>query len=99
MELAQGFDAYGFRQHEGKLAFAKYESAPDMSPFPVRLGPQRCAEIAWDWLQGVPYPEQPDHDGDSEGGWLLRTDEWGYVEGFGYQYFIAVEPMWIMFGK
>lgn len=99
MELGQGFDAYGFCEHEGTLAFARYDSAPDMTPFPTELGPERCAEMAWDWLQKAEYPSQPDHDGDNEKGWLLRTDGWGHIDGLGYHYFIAVEPMWIMFGK
>jgi hypothetical protein len=99
MHLGHGFEAQGFLIKDEKLAFARYPSAPEMTPFPTELGPDRCADMAWDWLQKSEYPRQPDHDGDNKKGWLLRTDGWGEVDGFGYQYFIAVEPMWIMFGK
>lgn len=99
MQLGQGFDAYGYRIHENKIAFAQYQSAPEMTPFPTELGADRCAEIAYDWLQKAEYPREPDHDGDNKKGWLLRTDGWGQVEGLDYHYFVSVEPTWIMFGK
>ncbi|MEY8801939.1 hypothetical protein AB9K35_16645 [Leisingera sp. XS_AS12] len=101
MKLASGFPAHGYKidKERGWLVFMKYSSAPGMTAFPVPLEADRCAEIAFDWLQAQTYPAQPDHDGDNKEGWLLWNDGWGQVDGHGYHSFCAVRPTWIMFGK
>lgn len=70
-----------------------------MTPFPSELSADRCAEIAYDWLTTkAKYGKKPDHDGDNEPGWLCYCDGWGWVDGFDGS-FVAVKPMWMMYGK
>lgn len=100
--LVHGFPAYGYAVAPGPhqyMVFFKYENTENMTPFPTKLSADRCAEIAFEWLSQQQYPQEPDHDGHNEEGWLVWNDGWGQIDGYGYSSFIAIEPMWIMFGK
>lgn len=99
MSLAGESKAVGFANDEDRLVFfwTKHEA---MRPFPSPLNMDRCAEVAFDWLQSTAkYGQQPDHDGDNEKGWRCFTEGWGQIAKFGYAAFIAVEPCWMMYGK
>lgn len=77
--------------------WADYES---MVPFPTALTTDQLADIAMSWLKNeATYGQEPDHDGDNEKGWVCFSEACGHVRPFGWQAFIAVEPLWLMFGK
>lgn len=97
--LAQHDTALGYAIENGRMAFFWTHHAK-MTPFPTRLSMARCAEIAFDWLQGgATYPKAPGHDGSNHKGWRCFTEGCGHIEPFGYPAFLAVEPHWMMYGK
>lgn len=98
-ELVADFPATGYVIDGNRMVLFKYDSHKDMIPFPAKMGPKQCAAIVYQWLQSAEYPKEPDHDGDNDKGWHAYNSGWGRVDGHGYQSFLAIEPMWIMFGK
>lgn len=97
--LAPWDAALGYAIDDGRIVFFWVEH-PKMVPFPTKLGMDRCAEVANDWLQGgATYPKKPGHDGSNRKGWRCYTESCGQIESLGYQAFLAVEPHWIMYGK
>jgi hypothetical protein len=97
--LARYDTALGYGIQNGRIAFF-WTQHDKMIPFPAKLSMDRCAELAFDWLQsGATYPSEPGHDGDNHKGWRCFTEGWGHIEPFGYPAFLAVEPHWIMYGK
>lgn len=88
---------YAIDQEKG-LVFFKADGK-DMTPLPGPMDLDACAEIAFEWLKCAHYGDQPDHDGDNEKGWRCYCDDWGHIDKFGWRTFMAVQPMWIMYGK
>ena len=81
------------------LVFFRYDSDL-MVPFPSEQSMEDCAIIANNWLdKKAVYPPEPNHDGDNEKGWLLYCDDWGHIADYGYHAFMAVKPIWCMYGK
>lgn len=99
MGLTGNREAKGFATDDEKGIVFFWADHEKMTPFPTPLGMDRCAEIASDWLEKATYGKQPDHDGDNEKGWLCYRDGWGHIDTFGWQAFIAVKPLWMMYGK
>lgn len=89
---------YIIDQENRRIVFFQYDDEL-MTAFPTSLSMERCAELAFDWLQNVSYPEEPDHDGDNSKGWFCETEEWGHINPYGYKAFVCVKPHWIMYGK
>jgi hypothetical protein len=99
MGLAHQQSVAGYHADANQITFfwTDHEKA---TPFPTALSVDRAAEIAFDWLQGrADYGKQPDHDGDNKKGWLCFCDGWGHIDDFGWQAFVAVRPLWAMYGK
>jgi len=68
-------------------------------PLPYEMPWEVAAEMVWNWLAQVEYPEQPDHDGSNGKGFLLSTgDFWGHVGGVSY-HILTVQPEWMWYGK
>ena len=65
---------------------------------PFRANAADIATIVERWLEEVPYEREPDHDGDNGKGFRIYNEAWGHVDGH-YQAFMAVSPVWAMFGK
>lgn len=66
---------------------------------PYKMDVEAAMKFVEGWLATVEYPEQPDHDGDNEKGFILSTgDFWGHVEGH-WQSILAVQPCWALLGK
>ncbi len=86
---------------DNRMVFFQYEKYEKMTAFPVPISLDRCAELAFEWVNskkcdhGLPI----DHDGDSEKGWLCYCDGWGRIDGFDYHSFMAVRPFWQHYGK
>ena len=100
MNLSSQQKAKGYAVHPDKGIVFFWADHKDMIPFPTPLDMDRCAEIAYAWLiEEADYGRQPDHDGDNERGWLLYCDGWGHIDLYGWKAFVAVKPMWLMFGK
>ena len=100
MEIIQhASSAVGYiEDHKKGLIFFQYKNAK-MIPFPSSLSMSQCADLAHTWLEEeVDYPSEPDHDGDNEKGWLLYCEGWGQINAYDAS-FIAVKPMWCMYGK
>lgn len=70
------------------------------TPLPSPMPTEQLTPMIMAWLEGrAHYGPAPDHDGDNERGWLCYHDSWGHIDGFGWQAFAAIRPMWAMYGK
>lgn len=66
---------------------------------PAPMSSTDIAPIVKAWLDlEASYGHQPDHDGDNGKGWRVYNEQWGHVAG-AYQAFVAIEPVWLMYGK
>ena len=99
MSLSPGFPAHGYVTEPTRFVLFQYANSPGATPFPTPLLADKCADLAWEWLQSVAYPQEPDHDGDNGKGWLCSTGDWGEVNGYDYHSFLSIEPHWLMYGK
>lgn len=69
------------------------------APLPYEMGAEETINFVWGWLQkNPPSGRQPDHDGDNEKGFRIYNESWGHVAGE-YQAFVAIAPIWAMYGK
>lgn len=99
LSLTSRQHAIGYHADPSRITFFHAEHQL-MTRFPTALSLDLCAGIAMDWLKSAAvFPKEPDHDGDNEEGWLCVTGNWGHVEPFGWQAFVAVEPYWLAYGK
>jgi hypothetical protein len=91
--------AVGYRTCPTKgLIFYQYESSTRMIPLPFKLDAAGAADFATRWLAEQDYGREPDHDGDNGKGFRIYNEAWGHVDGE-YQAFVAVKPVWAMYGK
>jgi hypothetical protein len=88
----------GYANSMGRLVFFKHP-CDHLTLFPTPITLERAAEIAFDWLAQQKYGPEPDHDGNNHKGWRVFRDAWGHIDGCGYQSFVAVEPLWMEYGK
>lgn len=65
---------------------------------PYRMNMEQAAELAWGWLNSVPYPDEPDNDCSNHKGFRIYNEDWGHVAKDHYA-FLAIQPQWIMYGK
>ena len=65
---------------------------------PAELGADEMLPLIKAWLAKADYGPKPDHDGDSVKGFRLYNEEWGHVDG-DWSAFLAVQPVWAMYGK
>ena len=98
MQLVEKKTAAGYVLDEGRIVFFEHVSDTAIA-FPTKLSLDLCADIAWEWLQAIEYPEEPDTDGSTAKGWRLYTDFRGTVEPYNWASFVAVEPRWFEYGK
>lgn len=67
--------------------------------FPYEMSTEQVIEFAWGWLEKEPVAtKEPDHDGDNSKGFRVFTESWGRVAG-DYTAFVAIKPIWAMYGK
>lgn len=103
MELAfrdgPNMRAVGYRiSTEKGLIFYQYGSSARMTALPFKIDAAGAADFATQWLAEQNYGPEPDHDGDNGKGWRLYCEEWGHVDNES-QAFVAVQPVWAMYGK
>lgn len=80
-----------------KEAQAKIVRVP-VQKLPYPMQGKALTEFAWNWLATVERGPQLDHDGDNEEGWRVYCEAWGHVGSSSYA-FVAVQPIWAMYGK
>ena len=80
------------------LALHWVDNKKNVNLFPYEMNFQQATEFAWGWLEKEPMGRQPDHDGDNGRGFYLFTHSWGMVNS-DYTAFIAMKPIWAMYGK
>ena len=68
------------------------------TPLPFRAGHEQIAMIAEGWLESIEYPPEPDHDGSNGKGFRIFNEDWGHVDN-NEEAFLAVSPVWAMYGK
>lgn len=92
------YKATGYRIHENHLVLYWVDS-PESTPFPYAMELSDVIPFVWGWLQKTqPSSGRPDHDGDNEKGYRVFNEAWGHVFG-DYRAFIAITPIWAMYGK
>lgn len=91
--------AIGYRVDNDKgLILYCYESKK-MIPLPFKMNMCQAAGFAFGWLEGAAvYGQEPDHDGDNKHGWRVYCEDWGHV-GHEHEAFVAIQPVWAMYGK
>lgn len=76
-----------------------WHNADNVQILPYEMDAQEATNFAWGWLcKNKPSAEQPDHDGDNKIGFRVFNEAWGYVYGESAAY-VAIEPIWAMYGK
>lgn len=88
--------AYEVNDEKGLIFYwAKHKDATNL-PYEMEL--EATINFAWGWLDKVKYPSQPDHDGDNKSGFCVYNEDWGHVANK-WQAFVAIKPIWAMYGK
>lgn len=70
----------------------------DVKELPYVMDYDAAVSFAWNWLKTADYGHEPDHDGDNGEGFLIFNEDWGHVDHDHYA-FVAIKPMWAMYGK
>ncbi len=90
---------HGYKVKDNKLfLYDRALTDESVSKFPTGLGVSQTFEIVDAWLNNAtPTRQQPDTDGDALKGFHITTDgtDWRGESGS----FIAIEPVWIIYGK
>lgn len=89
-----------FKDEGNRLLLAWNESAgKDFTPFLVPLTAEDSVDVIRAWLENNKnYGSKPDIDGDCSEGQRIYCEGWGHVD-HNHYVFVAIEPMWAMYGK
>lgn len=88
----------GYRVHENHLVLY-WTERKEISILPYAMDADETIAFAWGWLQRAkPSTQEPDHDGDNERGFRVFSEAWGEVFNQ-YEAFVAITPIWAMYGK
>ena len=88
----------GYRIDKGMLILYKADSDRAIK-LPYKMGVHETINFVWGWLQqNPPQEKEPDHDGHNGRGFRIFNESWGQVGGE-WQAFIAIKPIWAMYGK
>jgi hypothetical protein len=92
------FFAHGELRPPSSFSTTAFDALFDaIQAFPQPIRAQQAADLAWEWLQQLPYPED-EHDGATYEGWRVFNQQFGMVGGH-WNAFIAIRPMWIYLSK
>ena len=70
---------------------------PHTIPFPAALDVAAAEVMVAAWLDNVDYPPEPDHDGHNVRSVRVYNEAWNRIGDFAT--FVAIEPVWLMYGK
>ena len=88
--------AYEQCKDKGLILYgSKHKDATEL-PYEMELGD--AINFVWGWLKKTSYPQAPDHDGDNGSGFIVYNEDWGHVKDH-WQAFVAIKPIWAMYGK
>jgi hypothetical protein len=95
--------AIAYREDE-KKGLVLYHSLPDAyeklgivkSLYPMQA--EHVFSFVKPWLAQASLGRKPDHDGDNERGWHVYNESWGHISG-DWRAFLAIRPIWAMYGK
>ena len=91
--------AWGYYSDEKEFVLFWAETSQGV-PFPTPLKKEEVGPLIKSWLSGkASYGRRPDLDGDAEKSWRFEVNEWGQVEGYGWESFLKVTPVWALSGK
>lgn len=71
----------------------------DVQMLPAPMDVEAAVPFVKSWLRAENYGGQPDHDGDNGQGWRVYNEAWTKIERAGSYSFVAIEPVWLMYGK
>ena len=96
--------AVGYKIVDNKMYLFDFKSKDedkDLIVFPYAMNLQQCIVFVWGWLENTKSTEAyPDTDGSVEQGFKITTEGCGWRGGSGfYSSFIAITPVWIVYGK
>lgn len=74
------------------------EAAGRVKELPFPLDDVQALEFVDGWLKASDYGQQPDHDGSNGKGWRVFNNDWGRVDE-DFRSFVAIQPVWAMYGK
>lgn len=80
------------------LYWSDQDTQKPINRFPAVMGIEELAPIIKAWLSERQYGPQPDHDGSNSKGWRVYNEGWAQVNGE-WQAFVAIEPVWLEYGK
>lgn len=66
----------------------------DIARFPAPLGAEAAVHVVAAWLDQVKYGPRPNTDGSTKKGWRVCSP--GFQP---WQAFVAIEPVWLVYGK
>jgi hypothetical protein len=99
---AAGGVAAAWRAEQGdgtpRLILAWSDQAEGFQPLPAAIDAAGAAPLIVKWLRDQDYGPEPDIDGSVAKGWRVYCDSWGKVDGHAYS-FVAIEPVWNLYGK
>lgn len=81
-----------------RLVFMWTDGGREAVKLPFELDAEATTDFAARWLAEQDCGREPDHDGSNGRGWRAYCEGWGHVDGE-YQGFLAVTPVWAMYGK
>ena len=100
MHATNGGKVVGWSVNHTLRRLVLYSYASDkMIPFPAPFqNAYEVAVIVKRWLGNVEYPREPDTDGHNERGWRIFNEQYSRV-GDEWEAFVAIEPVWLTYGK
>lgn len=70
----------------------------EATPLPAPMDCAAAVPFVKSWLSAADYGREPDHDGDNGKGCRIYNEAWTHINGM-WQAFVAIEPVWLEYGK
>lgn len=94
----RGLGAVAWRVEDNKKLVLYWTASPKSTPLPSKLEGDALEGFVKAWLDNADYGSEPDHDGDNGKGCRVYNESWGQI-GLEWQAYVAIEPVWDMYGK
>lgn len=89
---------YRISKEKGLILYWTEFKNKEAQPLPFEMGMKAATDFVWHWLEDAERGNEPDHDGDNGKGFRIYTENWGKVDD-DWQAFVAIKPIWAMYGK